>query len=306
MHATPRSARSMCGWKALPQPAGPRGRSVSRRAGRGRGRVDRRAGPRRARCRGRDTVDTLYLATRALGLGDTAELLARLPGIPDDTRPDLRYRALLNHDRTAAAAAFRHRVGPQAADSLRADFAWSLALRALHRGHWRAGFSLYRHRFHAINKVHGAPTQALTHVPATDRPCDTMFLEQGLGDSIYHLALIKGLRGDAPLRVLATARWLPLIRRLFPDWSAVDENAIGRLGIAEANASGDYMGIAWAQAGHRRPTRRLMAPLRAMPRRFGILWRGGSHQNRVEERQVPLAIFWPSCRTSVTWCCSTT
>jgi hypothetical protein len=238
---------------------------------------------------GRDTVDTLYLATRALGLGDTAGLLARLPGIPDDTRPDLRYRALLNHDRTAAAAAFRHRVGPQAADSLRADFAWSLALRALHRGHWRAGFSLYRHRFHAINKVHGAPTQALTHVPATDRPCDTMFLEQGLGDSIYHLALIKGLRGDAPLRVLATARWLPLIRRLFPDWSAVDENAIGRLGIAEANASGDYMGIAWAQAGHRRPTARLMAPLRAMPRRFGILWRGGSHQNRVEERQVPLA-----------------
>lgn len=235
--------------------------------------------------------DTIWLATRALGLGDAAELDAVLPAIPDDLRPDLRYRALLNHDRTGAAAAFRRRSAGAVSDRVATDWAWSLALRALHRGHMRGGFALYRNRFGAINRGPGAPTDRLHHVPAADRLCDTVFLEQGLGDSIYHLTLMKGLRGDAPLRVVAAARWRPLIDRACPEWTVVTEDRLAETGPIAANASGDYMGLAWARQGHGRPAARLLEPVRHRPPRFGILWRGGSHQNRVEERQIPLKRF---------------
>jgi hypothetical protein len=236
----------------------------------------------------RTVLDTLFLATRALGLGDTDAFLARLPDIPDALRPDLRYRALLNHDRTRAAAAFRRRMAAAAAPELRTDWAWSLALRALHRGHRRAGFALYRHRFGAINRVQGAPAGRLDYVPLSARACDTVFLEQGLGDSIYHLTLIKGLRDGAPLRIAASPRFLPLIRRALPGWPAATPDEIAAAGPVPANGSGDFMGLAWARQGHGRPVARLLDPVRHRPARFGISWRGGSHQNRVEERRIPL------------------
>jgi hypothetical protein len=235
------------------------------------------------------TRQAIGMAILAAGDPETAALLPMLDAIPQDYRPDLRYCALLMQRRTGQAARFRRRMTPGAAPRLRADWRWSLALAALKRGHLRAGMALYPARFHAINRTETAPSPDLVHVPMAERRLDAVFLEQGLGDTLLHLAQLKALRGAEPLTILGAPRWRPAIARWFPGWTfrAIDPAGTGTR--IEANAAGDVLALALAAGrGGLRPAAPIAEPHRAEPARIGLIWRAGTHPNRPAERRMTL------------------
>jgi len=230
----------------------------------------------------------MELALAATGFGDARRLRALHAALPVGLRPDLRYRALLAHGLFAEAARLRRAGWAAAPRALRRDWRWSLSLALLGRGHLKAGLGLYWARFEAPNGGQSKLRAAIRYVPRQKRRLGTTALEQGLGDSALHLAHLLAAPGAAPRRFVASPRWHPVLQRLFPGVRTLAPGTSGAPDRPRANLSGDVLAEALERQGTLAPAARLADPVRTGPPVFGLLWRGGSGQNRVEERRLAL------------------
>jgi hypothetical protein len=228
------------------------------------------------------------LAAGALGALPRPLLDSWLEVIPEDLRPDLRYRALIGCGCWTRAATLRHHPAHSGDDAFQSACRMSASLALLAAGKPRMGMRFYHHRMAAGSGYHRHVTRVYSYRPAWQTQAGTIFLDQGVGDRFLHLAQIRAHHPPHPLTFAVVPRWQPVIAWLFPEDRVIDMPTAPDNPVTKANASGDYLALAMFKTGRFAPAARLGPPVRRGPPRFGLVWRGGSHQNQTEERQMSL------------------
>ncbi len=232
----------------------------------------------------------LTLGAALYGFGDPKATRALNAGLRGKVWAPMRYRLALRQKDFATAARIRRQPGISERERL--DFRCSLGLHLIWRHRYKWGFHFYKDRWRAINFPNVLPSPLTYHPladPASDPP--RVVLEQGMGECL--LALMH-LRPSPPAEIIAEPRYRQLVARVLPDTRFIPVNAIpAALCDAPAILSADLFGRAWQRTGSFAPPGPLTTPLRdhgAAPI-YGICWRGGSGQNRREERHIPLHLF---------------
>lgn len=231
----------------------------------------------------------LTLATAIFG-ADTCAAAREILRSPEIfASPALGYRFALQVgaiDRAKRIRAFR--------PDLHAEFGWSASLRRLWDGKLRQGLRLYPHRHGAVNFGSFIPEGAIYQTLGSGNgdEADAMFLEQGVGDVLLHLALMTTVRRTAPKVIVGPRQLETFVRRFFP---AIEFRRNGvvydDLNGAKMHASGDYLAAAHRAFGAFKPAPFLDNPRRPLFPKFGVCWRGGSAQNRREQRRYDLQHF---------------
>ncbi|MCG8643513.1 MAG: hypothetical protein MI862_27550 [Desulfobacterales bacterium] len=236
----------------------------------------------------RDQVLVLFLAVAALGYVTAETLRAWLQFIPENLRPELRYRALIACGLWTQAAQLRRQSRESGDPAFPSQCRLAMALALLKKHKRRLGFRFYKHRIEPIGEYNRHILRVLDYKPAFEQPANTVFLEQGVGDRFLHLAHIKGHHPGIRLSFAVVERWKALVQSLFPGDAVTDLPSDVPQERAVANASGDYLVKAFQATGSIAPAVRLGRPYRHGSARFGLVWRGGSAQNKREERRIPL------------------
>ena len=207
--------------------------------------------------------------------------------------PTIRYRLCLRLGDFATAR--RLRKDHDYSEHEQADFRYTLGLHCLARHKYGFGFPLYQERYRAINTPKSLMAPLHYHYlgddPASDPP--TIVLEQGMGEvlvSLLHL-LAEGHHGQAAF--CGMPKYRRLVRRYFPEASYHSRLDPEVFANRPAIMAMDVLGRAWRTRRSLAPPRGFDTPLRTRHSRpvFGICWRGGSAQNRREERHIPLPFF---------------
>lgn len=206
----------------------------------------------------------------------------------------MRYRlALRQRD---AATAKRLRSDPEVTDKERDDFRTSAGLNMLWANRYRSGFPLYAARHNAILFPRTVP-KALIHAPLPTDPAEdeeTIILEQGLGDVLFHLAHVRHEGRHEASHFVGLRKYGPIIRRYFPKARfTAHEDMAGAKDRRRAHLAADFVGRGFARTGRVAAPVTFDTPVRhaGEPPVWGICWRGGSGQNRREERHIPLPMF---------------
>ena len=164
----------------------------------------------------------------------------------------------------------------------------------LWRFRYSQAFPLYAARHNAINFPQIVP-QKLAYAPLPTDPADDqpyVMLEQGVGDVIFHLAQIKQQGGHNRSTFIGDPKYKSLIANWFPAARFVNYKQLGtEWAKTKVHCSADFVGRSWAmRRSFQTNPDTLFAPLK--PRHttpmIGLCWRGGSGQNRREERHLPL------------------
>lgn len=221
------------------------------------------------------------------------QLNASLPA--DGATLPMRYRlALRQRDGLTAS---RLRKSAAATPKMQDDFRCSAGLYCLWNHRMRWGFHFYRARHAAINFPQILPKK-LRYAPVPEDPADDIpiiALEQGVGDVVLYLAHIRQEGRHAKSTFLGLPQYRPMIERWFPEatYFRIDQLDASWEGKA-VHCAADFLARAWTRQGNLR----LSTPMPEQPRRLarhkpvvGICWRGGSGQNRREERHIPLPYF---------------
>ncbi|WP_238318665.1 sulfotransferase [Pseudooceanicola atlanticus] len=206
----------------------------------------------------------------------------------------MRYRLSLRlGDMTTAK---RIRTAPDVTDRERDDFRTTAGLHLIWAKKYRLGFPLYACRHNAILFPKTVPNRC-RHVPLPDDPAQdetTIVLEQGLGDVLFHLAHIRAEGQHETSRFIGLRKYGPLIRRYFPRATYLaHEDMTDAHGTPRIHLAADFVGRGFRRNWHLAPGITFDTPIRhaGEPPVWGICWRGGSGQNRREERHIPLQIF---------------
>jgi hypothetical protein len=206
----------------------------------------------------------------------------------------MRYRlALRQRD---AATAKRLRSDPEVTDVERNDFRTSAGLNMLWANRYRSGFPLYAARHNAILFPRTVPS-ALSWAPLPDDPAEdaeTIILEQGLGDVLFHLSHIRAEGLHESSRFVGLRKYGPIIRRYFPNARFTAHDDLPKAGARpRAHLAADFVGRGFRRTGKVAAGITFDKPLRhgGEPPVWGICWRGGSGQNRREERHIQLPLF---------------
>lgn len=206
----------------------------------------------------------------------------------------MRYRLALRQRDPATAK--RLRSDPEVTEKERDDFRTTAGLYLLWAHRYRQGFPLYAARHNAILFPKVMP-RALTHTPLPADPRqdeDIIILEQGLGDVLFHLAHIRHEGMHQTSRFVGLPQYGPIIRRYFPEARFTPHEALGDTpSRPKAHLAADFVGRGFARSGRVAAPVTFDQPLRhpGEPPVWGICWRGGSGQNRREERHIPLRMF---------------
>ncbi|WP_240789442.1 sulfotransferase [Pseudooceanicola onchidii] len=206
----------------------------------------------------------------------------------------MRYRLALRQRDPATAK--RLRSDPEVTDQERDDFRTTAGLHMLWANRYRTGFPLYAARHNAILFPRTVP-KALAHAPLPEDPaedCGTIILEQGLGDVLFHLAHIRAEGRHETARFVGLRKYGPIIRRYFPQARFTAHDDLPRDGARpRAHLAADFVGRGYRRTGQIAAPVTFDTPLRreGEPPVWGICWRGGSGQNRREERHIPLQMF---------------
>ncbi|MBY5973334.1 sulfotransferase [Ferrimonas balearica] len=231
----------------------------------------------------------LGCALYAIGDLDAARQLNR--DLPTHLFTPMRYRLSLRLRDPAQAK--RLRLDPANGPRELADFRTSAGLHEIWAHRYGTGFPLYAARWQAINFPKVLP-DSVTHAPLPAEPsgdAGLIVLEQGLGDVLFHLAHIKAEGAHETSAFTGLAKYGPLIRRYFPKASFTPADRIATdLGRPRAHLAADFVGRGYRRLGTIAPGITLDQPRRPpfAPPVFGLCWRGGSGQNRREERHIPL------------------
>ena len=232
----------------------------------------------------------LLFALACYGKGDPGGAMAAHRRLPPDVMPSLRYRMLIAGG--AFAEASRLRKSADFPASTIADFRWTLSRQALWSHRLDRGLKLYDARVEAENFAAILPGW-LRHDPAlvgTDRPA--VLFEQGFGDTLFHAAQMRAM-GARPSRVIGPPRIAALAWLIWPEADFHSRrDPSGPLEGATVACAGDWLALRCARDGALGPLSPFPGVAASARRRgFGICWRGGSAQNRREEREVPLQLF---------------
>lgn len=232
--------------------------------------------------------DFLLFGLACYRMGDTRLALRRHDALPPEELAAIRYRMLIEHGRLSAARRVRRAASHE--PEVEADFRWTLSRAALWSHRLDRGLRLYDARIQARNFTRILP-RWLRHDPriADQLNPEAVVLEQGLGDVLFHIAQMLKL-GVAPRRVFGLGRQARMVEAVWPDAEFADlANGPGPHEFRGVACSGDWLAKRWARDGTLGGLEPIEAFMGDGPRRgFGICWRGGSGQNRREEREVPL------------------
>lgn len=235
--------------------------------------------------------DFLVFGLACFGVGDPDEARARHEAAPPERDAALRYRMLIAMKDFAAAR--RHRKRMEHPRRTAVDFRWTLSREALWSGRVGRGLRLYGARVEAEHFSRILPGW-LRHDPrmADDPAPAAVALEQGLGDILFHIAQMQKL-GVRPRLVFGLARHRRLIAAVWPE-AAFRDFADGpgeHEGLAVA-CSADWLLRRWRRDGGLGGIAPINGLAASGPRAgIGVCWRGGSGQNRREEREIPLQFF---------------
>ena len=239
----------------------------------------------------RDTLDYLRLACALYQVGDLAEARRINREMPTDRHAPMRYRLSLRLRDPAQAK--RLRLDPSNGPRALADFRTSAGLHEIWAHRYGLGFPLYAERWRAINFPKVLP-DTVTHAPLGPDPAQDagmIVLEQGLGDVLFHLAHVKAEGAHERSAFTGLPKYGPLVRRYFPAATYTPAGKLStELGKPRGHLAADFVGRGYRRTGSVAPGILLDRPLRHafdLPV-FGICWRGGSGQNRREERHIPL------------------
>ncbi|MBT0963460.1 hypothetical protein [Denitromonas iodatirespirans] len=235
-----------------------------------------------------------YLLTCAIyGIGDLDKARAINRRIDFRFHPTIRYRLCLRLGDFATARRLRkdHRYS----DNELADFRYTLGLHCLAKRKYTVGFELYQERYRAINtpKSLMAPLQYHYMTDDPNEDPDLIVLEQGMGEVLISLLHIKASTRHGTSTFCGMPKYRRLVTRYFPQAtyrSTLDAAAFdGKPAILAV----DFLRRAWRNTRSLAPAAVFDTPLRAGHAKpvFGICWRGGSAQNRREERHIPLPFF---------------
>ena len=244
--------------------------------------------------RERSRLAYLQLGCALYHTGDLEAAKKLNASIPTRHWRPMRYRLALRQRDPATAK--RLRTDPEVTEKERDDFRTTAGLYLLWAHRYRQGFPLYAARHNAILFPKVMP-RALTHTPLPDDPRqdeDTIILEQGLGDVLFHLAHIKHEGVHQTSRFVGLPQYGPIIRRYFPDARYTRHQDLGATpSRPKAHLAADFVGRGYARSGRVAAPITLDQPIRFKdePPVWGICWRGGSGQNRREERHIPLRMF---------------
>ncbi|MGI3165328.1 sulfotransferase [Pseudooceanicola sp. 200-1SW] len=238
-----------------------------------------------------ESLRYLQLGCALYGVGDLEAARQLNRALPTRLFTPMRYRLSLRLRDPGQAKRLRRDPANGAREL--ADFRTSAGLHEIWAHRYRLGFPLYAARWQAINFPRVLP-QGVTHVPLPEDPArdeGMIVLEQGLGDVLFHLAHIKAEGAHEAATFIGLAKYGPLIRRYFPQARYVPAARVAEeLGQPRAHLAADFVGRGYRRLGHIAPGITLDQPTRHPfdPPVFGLCWRGGSGQNRREERHIPL------------------
>lgn len=242
----------------------------------------------------RSQLTYLQLGCALYYTGDLAAATRINAALPTNVWRPMRYRLSLRMRDPLTAK--RLRSDPGVTDKERSDFRTTAGLYQLWAFRFHTGFPLYTQRHAAILFPKVLPTRT-EHVPLPADPKqdeDNVVLEQGLGDVLYYLGHIKAEGHHETSRFIGLRKYGPLIARYFPDadYLPVDDlnDSHGR---PRVHLAADFVGRGFARNGDPFPRATLDTTTRhdQEPPVWGICWRGGSGQNRREERHIPLQMF---------------
>ena len=239
----------------------------------------------------RQALHYLQLGCALYHVGDMDAARALNRAMPTDQFTPLRYRLSLRLRDPGQAR--RLRKDPSNGTRELADFRTSAGLHEIWAHRYRLGFPLYAARWQAINFPKVLPDK-VTHAPLSADPAQDaglIVLEQGLGDVLFHLAHIKAEGAHERSAFTGLAKYGSLVRRYFPQATFTPSGRLSdALGKPRAHLAADFVGRGYLRRGAISPGILLDSPTRHAFDQpvFGICWRGGSGQNRREERHIPL------------------
>ncbi|KAA2315211.1 sulfotransferase [Pseudooceanicola sediminis] len=239
----------------------------------------------------REALQYLQLGCALFQQGDLAAARHLNATLPVTLWTPMRYRLSLRLRDPATAR--RLRKAPGNGPRELADFRTSAGLHALWAHRYAQGFPLYAHRHAAINFPRVLPAN-VTHVPLPADPgddADMIVLEQGLGDVLFHLAHIKAQGTHQRAIFTGMAKYGPLIRRYFPQATFLRADRLpATTPLPRAHLAADFLARTYGATHGLSPGVTLDTPTRHAfdGPVFGICWRGGSGQNRREERHIAL------------------
>ncbi|MGV6839548.1 MAG: sulfotransferase [Planktomarina sp.] len=209
----------------------------------------------------------------------------------------VRYRLAVRQRQTKTAKWLRTSPEALAEEDLIYDFKNSLANYCLWNGKIGTGLALYPSRAKAKLFTKIIPN-SLRYMPLPahpDQDLPRIIIEQGVGDIFMYLSHIKIQGNHETSTFIGLPQYRSLIARWFPNAKFVAFNAIpDDLRGLSAHAAADFLRRTWdvqksfsiGDLQLEKPTRGVLdTPV------FGISWRGGSGQNRREERHIPLQYF---------------
>lgn len=242
----------------------------------------------------RSVLAYLQLACALYYTGDLDAARRLNAQLPSHLWRSMRYRLSLRLRDPATAK--RLRRDPGVTDRERDDFRTTAGLYLLWAQRYRQGFPLYAFRHNAILFPRTVP-KLMRHAPLPADPAqdaDTIILEQGLGDVLFHLAHIRDQGGHEASRYVGLRKYAPIIRRYFPKASYLPyEDLTETHGHPPGHLAADFVARTFARTGRVSVPVTFDTPYRrpGEPPVWGICWRGGSGQNRREERHIPLRLF---------------
>jgi hypothetical protein len=239
----------------------------------------------------REALQYLQLGCALFQQGDLAAARLLNASLPPALWTPMRYRLSLRLRDPATAR--RLRKSPSNGARELADFRTSAGLHEIWARRYSLGLALYAHRHGAINFPRVLPAR-VAHAPLPADPADDaplIVLEQGLGDVLFHLAHIRAEGAHARSTFTGLAKYVPLIQRYFPQARFVPADKLpDTTPPPAAHLAADVIARTYRRTGRVAPGVTLDTPTRHAfdGPVFGLCWRGGSGQNRREERHIPL------------------
>lgn len=232
----------------------------------------------------------LLLGAGLYGRGDPDQIRRENRRIRLDFQPSLRYRLALRTGDIQTAKKIRSQ--DNLPFDVTEDFGWSAALSCIWSGKRKMGMRLYHKRMHARNFGSFLPKGSIYEPYHGGVECGRIFLEQGVGDWLLHLAVLKRISQRDDHIFIGEPRSEPFVRRYFPNCDfRSNRNLYKDMQGQTMHGSGDYLAAAFLADGKFAPVPFVLDRKPSTNPVFGVCWRGGSAQNRREERRIPLHMF---------------
>lgn len=232
----------------------------------------------------------LMLGIGLYGRGDSEKVKLINNSLQIGFHPALRYRLALRTGDIPMAKKIRSQS--DLPFDVTEDFGWSACLSSLWAGRRSAGMRLYQRRMFARNFGKFTPEGLVYKRYEGGEDCGRVFLEQGLGDFLLHMAIMNASASRDDHLIVGAPRIAPFVKSFLPNAtfrSILDD--LSDLKGLEFHASGDYLAPAFDPKLGFKPKPFLDERKKSTFPVFGIGWRGGSAQNRREERRIDLEQF---------------